>query len=131
MLETGGAMAAIAASNAAIAAQAAHEAEVAKCQIVIREFDSKNTTVGQAQEYSHCIDVVYPQPMSDSSVVALKVVFAIALIGMVAGVLYVRQTERWADWIEYVMAAFLGFFCLPVGIGVIVGIGFGIKWLFS
>ena len=130
---TSAAMAGVAASQAAIAAQAAHQAEVSRCKGVIASFDSKNTTVGEAQDYAHCINVVYPQPASGMEMLVFKVAFVLALVGLVGGFAYAKKKGGWMydSWGDYLLASLFGFIGVPCAVGFVAAIIYGIYWLFT
>ena len=130
---TSAGMAAIAASQAAIAAQQAHEVEVSRCKIIIDNFDSKKATIGQAQDYAHCINVVYPQPAIGTEILAFKIIFGIALIGMISNIIIqkIKNSYLCESFMDYLMLGLLGFIGLPCIVGIIGGICYGIYWLFA
>lgn len=117
-------------TTALIAAAQAREAKIIACKTNIDSFDSKTATVAQMKQYADCIDTVYPSDVSPSGVIAFKVIFVIALIGMFIGFYKAHKDTYGSDWTDYAMYGFMGFLLLPVALGIIGGIGFGVVWLF-
>jgi len=122
-MPTGG-VAVIIAQNAYISQQL----EKTRCEEVVQIFDSKNCTIGEALDYAHCINLVYPQPLADSMILVLKGAFVLALIGMVLGILYAKNEHEDID--GYFMLALFGFFVSPFAAAAIVGLIASIQWLF-
>lgn len=115
---------------ASLAAQASHRAEVSRCEGVIQAFDStKNWTVGQAQDYAHCINTLYPQPMSSDVTWMFKGVFVLAIIGLIAGIFWAKKEN--SGWEYYILLPLMAAMCVPIGAAFIVGVVVGVKWLFS
>jgi len=124
----------VAISAAAIAANAAHQAKVSECKVVISNFNNhinNGVTVESMQQYAHCVNVVYPQPMCGGMVIIFKVVFIIALLGLIGGGLYEKFRGCYSDIFDCVMNAILWFFLLPCVIGFIGGVIYGVYWLFT
>ena len=99
------------------------------CTASMPRFDPGTATVQDKQEYAGCVELMFPQPMSADAILAAKVLFVFALIGMAWGAWLGKQ--GFGDWGDSIMFAFLGFFLLPLGIlftALVVG---GIYWLFT
>jgi hypothetical protein len=110
----------------AISAQAAaHRAEVSACQAVVSSFDSHGATVAESKQYAHCIDLLHPSEIGADGIIALKIVFVIAMVGLVYG----AASER--GLLDRFMMGMLCFFGLPIMLGCVGGILYGIYWLFT
>ena len=121
----------VAASQAAIASAAAHSAEVSRCEIVVQHFDSQNTTVGQAQDYAGCINTLYPQPIGAGPEIFLKVLFSIAVLGLVGALTRAYRNRKLNDWDDWLIHSLVGFIAVPCIIGFVAGIAYGLYWLFT
>lgn len=111
------------------AEQEAHDAKVIACQGSMQNFHASTATVEQMQSYADCVDVVYPQTMDATQVIALKALFVIALIGAAIG--FIWPVTYNPDFPERLMSSFLGFIFAPIGVGFIAAVGYGIYWLFA
>jgi hypothetical protein len=110
----------------AINAQAAAlRAEVSACQAVVSSFDSHGATVAESKQYAHCIDLLHPSEIGPDGIIALKVVFVIAMVGFVYG----AACEH--GLFDRFMTGMLCFFGLPMALGCVGGIFYGIYWLFT
>lgn len=82
------------------------------------------------QQYSECVHLLYPQELSGGSVLLLKLLFVLSLIGAVYGGYLSTRIRGW-EWFEIVMGGLCGFAVTGGGlvlIGLLIG---GIGWLFS
>lgn len=137
---------AITSANAAISSAAAHTAEVSRCKIIIKGYDAKTATITEMREYAACVNTVYPAPMTPDEVVVAKFIFVLALLGMVAGLIYCKrsETKTTTNWgggftvtherssvVGYLLAGSIGFVGLPIAVIVVAGIMAGIIWLFQ
>jgi len=115
-----------AASNAAAAASA-HEAKIERCTLEIDKFDSHTATVAEMKSYADCVNTIYPDEMNEGTVIGLKILFVILLIGIVFGFLKTRN-----DDLEFkIMSALLFGIAFPALALCAVWILYGIKWLFT
>ena len=80
--ETSAAMDGVAAGQAAIALQAAHQALVSQCKATIPNFDAQRATVSEMREYADCVETLYPTEIGADATVALKVLFVVALAAL-------------------------------------------------
>jgi len=123
-------MAGVAASQAAIAQAAAHEAKVERCKAEIAGYDSKTSSVKQAQSYADCIRTVYPEAMSVADITGLKAVFVVALVcGIIGG--WREKNGRYTDLADIGMMFFLWFFLGPMILGSVAGVLYGIYWVLT
>jgi len=79
---------ATASSAAAIAANQAREARIYACKALDASYDPRVASVEQKQDYSSCMQVLYPEPsepLTSSELLAGKVVIGILLLAMVIG----------------------------------------------
>ncbi len=130
-MSTSATFAAISASNAAVSAQYAHEAEVSRCKMVLPNFNNSTATVEQMKDYSGCVKTLYPSPMSGGEIVVAKAFFVIALLGGAIGLWYANQDAWDRTIVGYTLFFFLGFMTLPFLIACVCGILAGIVWLFQ
>lgn len=116
-------------SQAAMAA--ARKAKEISCKSYMSSFDPKTATVEQMQQYAECVDLIHPKPMSHDDMIAAKFFFALALIGMIVcgGWQLYKHGLRW--WEDALLGALAGFFLVPIGVGIILGLIAGIFWLFG
>ncbi len=122
-------MAGVAASQAAIAQAAAHQAWVAQCKATIPHFDAQRATVSEMKEYAGCVETLYPTEIGADATVALKVLFVVALAGAAFAIWKDRQ--GYTDFGEQVLAGVMGFMLAPLALASIAGLALGILWLFS
>lgn len=121
----------ISSAASAQAAAAQHAARIAHCEIVVSNFDNKTASVQETKEFSRCFIDLYPDPLSASSTIFFKIIFIIALISGIAGSYIFNKKGYWysnGDFMDYVMCFFLFFISVPIGIFVVMGIGYGIAW---
>jgi len=103
---------------------------VERCKAEIASYDSKNSSVTQAQSYADCVRTVYPEAMSATDITGLKAVFVVALACGIIGAWH-EKNRSYTDFVDMGMMFFLWFFLGPVILGAIVGIFFGIYWMFA
>jgi hypothetical protein len=118
-------------TTALIAAAQAREAKIIACKTNIDSFDSKTATMAQMKQYADCVDTVYPSDVSPSGVIAFKVIFVIAIIGMLVGFYKAHKSSYHNDFVDYAMFGFMGFIFLPVASLFVGGVGYGLFWLFT
>lgn len=128
---TSAAMAGVASAQAAAASAAAHAARVAQCKTVLPNFNAQGATVSEMHEYADCVGTLYPIEMGADVTIALKVVFIIALSGLIGGAAHSRFTSRWDGWGEHAMMGVMWFFMAPVAAGFVAGVLYGIRWLLT
>jgi hypothetical protein len=110
---------------------AKHEAEIARCSFVVDRYDSKNYTVAEAHEYADCIDVLYPLPMSDGTILIFKILFVLGLIGAGIGIWKARKEDSHNGALEYFIYALMGGVFLPALVAMAGFVLYGIYWLFT
>lgn len=123
-------MAGIAASQAAVAATEASRAHVERCKATMPNFDAKKASVSEMRDYSECVKTVYPAEMSGVDIMAAKVLFVIALVGMVVGVVRSKR-DSWCGWVDHVMYGIIGFVFVPLVAVSVAGLLYGIYWLLT
>lgn len=128
---TSAAMAGVAASQAAIASAEAHRAHVERCKATMPNFDAKTATVAEMREYSDCVSALYPKELGADATIALKVLFVIALAGMVFGAWRDRKTTAWAGWGSHAMMGVLWFLLAPCAVAFAAAVLYGIRWLLT
>lgn len=123
------AMSAVALTQSTIAMQQAYEAEVRSCKALIGSYHAETATTSQMQEYARCVSLVYPNELSAGDITGLKIVLLIAFIGLGLG-LWKAKNDSWCDGLfDYAMFALIGFFALPIGLGIIGWMIYGLAWL--
>jgi len=120
-------MAAVSASMAAVATVEAQRAEEQKCVMVMKQFDSKNYTTAEVREYADCVDILYPDPIGPESVILFKVIFVIALISMIVGLVMNRKDID--DLESFLIISFLCFVIPPFLVGAVIGLVYGVYWV--
>lgn len=126
---TATAMAAIATTQAAVAAQAAHEAEVSRCKTVLPTFNAQTATVTEKREYAGCVETMYPEEIGADATVVFKVLFFIALLGLATGA--VAEYRNRNGVLDMCMTGILAFFVAPLAVGFVAAVCYGVVWLFS
>lgn len=114
-----------AAIQSSMAAQAAHRALVAQCKATMPKFNASKATVAEMKEYSKCVNTLYPTEVSSETIIAFKVLFVIALVGMVIGVWKARRDGV----VDAALVGLLGFLVLPCAVAFAFGLLYGIYWL--
>lgn len=124
------ASAASTASQAAIAQSGAMAAaRIAKCHVVLNNFDANHATVSEMRQYAFCVESIYPDEMSAGAVWLFKGLFVAALIGLVIGIYFSRQTYRCGDWTDHFSFGVFCFFFSPAVLLLIAGLLYGVWWL--
>lgn len=121
----------VAASLAAIASAAAREARVAQCKTVLPNFDAQRATVSEMREYSDCVGTLYPKEIGADATIALKVLFVIALAGMVGGTVWSRLRAECLGWGSHIGWGVLMFFIAPCVAVFAAGVLYGVRWLLT
>lgn len=113
--------------RSAAEAASAHKAKVERCTLEIDQFDSRTATVEEMKSYADCVNTIYPDEMNEGTVIGLKILFVILLIGIAFGLFKDRN-----DDLETKIAAAL---CFGIGFPILAlcaaGIFYGIAWLFA
>ncbi len=128
-MSTSATFAAIAASQAALAQSAAHEARVERCKGTLAAFDNKTATVAEVREYASCVSAVYPSPMTGTDITGLKVLFVIALACGIGGSVWEWRRGYSPDWVSVPLFGALFFLLGPVLLGCVIGLFYGIYWV--
>jgi len=119
-------MAAVASSQAAIAAAAAHQARVSQCKGMMLNFNAQTATVSEMREYAGCVFTVYPAPTGGNDMLAAKALFVIALIGMVIGAVRAKRDPYLNNFGDMAMTGLLWFLMLPCAVAFVAGVLYGI-----
>lgn len=128
-MSTSATFAAIAASQAAIAQSAAHEARVERCKGTLAAFDNKTATVAEVREYASCVNAVYPSPMTGADITGLKVLFVIALAFGIGGSVWEWRNGFMTDWMSIPLFGALWFLIGPILLACVIGLFYGIYWV--
>jgi len=121
------AMAGAAVSQASIAQASARKAQIEQCKFTMPNFDAQSATVSEMREYAHCVEIMHPNEIGAATIIALKVLFVVALAGMAFG----AWKGRHDGFQDYALYGMLGFLFAPAILVFIVGLGLGVWWLFS
>lgn len=100
---------AIAAASVVIATTTADDANRAVCAVKMENFVSKVATVAERIDYSDCVRLLHPNPMSDEMVNLLRVVVGLLLIGALVG--FVKgawDSGYYSDFLEKVIDGLFG-----------------------
>jgi hypothetical protein len=100
--------------QASIAAQQAREAMRISCEALMPAFKHDGATVAQIHQYAECAGLVYPEPISDGSLIGIKVLIAIMFIGIAAGAWIGGRSSHGFDFVYGFMGAFLFGLMFPV-----------------
>jgi hypothetical protein len=93
--------------QASIAAQQAREAMRISCEALMPAFKHEGATVAQIHQYAECAGMVYPEPISDGSLIGIKVLIAIMFIGIVVGAWNGGRNYHGFDFSEGLLGAFV------------------------
>ena len=116
-------------ANNSAAQAAAHRAKVDRCVVFESTFDAGKASVAEKQEYSSCVEVLYPQPVGESAVLLLKGSVLLVLLALVIGaVLGYRERD---GLFPIVANAFMGAAIVFFTLVVLFLIYCGIAFLFS
>ena len=110
---------------------AAQEAARKACMAYVRGYEHDRATVAEMREYADCIDRLHPAPLEPGGLMAWKIVVAVLLIGMVAGI--VREwRDSFSGPIEAtLMGAIMGLCVSGAGVLMVAGVWLGAKLLLA
>ncbi len=113
------------ATNAAAAAAHARSA----CMSYVRGYEHERATVTEMREYAGCVDRLHPAPMESGDMMAWKFVIVVLLISMVAGAVH-EWHDPFAEPFEAIFfGGIMGLGVGAVGVAVLAGIWFGVRFL--
>lgn len=121
---------AIASASLAVSASNSRTIKEMECKNFISIFNNSSSTIADKQYYSECINLIYPQPMAEMQIFFLKLLFFLAIVGLVIG-LYKAYKKYNNEWIDYIAYGFMGFMGLPLVATIVVSLGMGFVWLFK
>ena len=119
-------------AQAAAANAAAQEAARKACMAYVRGYEHDRATVSEMREYAGCIDRLHPALLEPGDPMVWKIVLAVLLIGMVAGIV-----REWRDSISdgpieaTLMGAIMGLCVSGSGVLLVAGVWFGAKLLLA
>ena len=87
-MSTSASFAAVSAANNAMAQAAAQAAKVERCTIEVGQLVNAGSTVEQKLSFADCVNTLWPQAMSESSITMLKVSMALTVIGAIVGAVH-------------------------------------------
>ena len=126
------AIAIVASTQAALATIGAHNVQVAQCKELLPIFNAQTATKSEIQEYAQCVQILYPKELGVDVIIALKILFIFALIGMLFAIWGTWKKDRqFAEFDDYIMMGITGFIVTPFLILLLALICYGIFWLFS
>lgn len=114
-------------TQSTIALMEAHEAEVRSCKALISSYHAETASVGQMQEYAHCVSMVYPLVMSPAELIVVKIALTVAFIGFAVGAWRGWNDDR--DLVSVAVYGLLGFLITPVLLGIALAIIGAFLWL--
>lgn len=100
-----------------------------KCEGVIKDFDSKISTIEQKKEYANCINFKYPDQIDGSFIIYFKIVFVICLISGIFGL--IKDLNEGYDFLAALLAFFMWFVITGMFCGASTAIFYGVVWLFN
>ena len=119
-------------ANAAAANAAAQEAARKACMAYVRGYEHDRATVIEMREYAGCIDRLHPAPLEPGDLMAWKIVVAVLLVGMVAGIVREWRDSFSAGPIEAtLMGAVIGLCVSGGGLLLVAGVWFGARLLLA
>jgi hypothetical protein len=122
---------AVAAAATVISSSAARREKFEKCKLVMDTYDHKVATVQQMQEYADCVGLVHPKELDGGTIILLKIIFVIAIIGGI-----VSSIKWWDDFddkdVLFIAGVFILSFCMTaVSCLALIAIGYGFYWVFT
>lgn len=95
--------------NNSMAASARAEAQKAKCRFILKE-DPRDMQVGQLQEYGDCIDLLYPQKMTDAELASAKwfVLFMLVFTVIGSGYMIRKECDKSDGILDHFMFGLIG-----------------------
>lgn len=130
-MSTSAAMAGVAASQAAIASAEAQRAKAERCKVEVAKFDNKTATVLEMRSYADCVHTLYPSDLSGDGLIAAKALFVFALLCAIAGGLREARYGWRPGILDVVLFSVLWFFLGPCALLGVLGIFYGIYWVFT
>ena len=119
-------------AQAAAANAAAQEAARKACVAYVRGYEHDRATVAEMREYAGCIDRLHPAPLEPGDMMAWKIVVAVLLIGMVAGIVREWRYVSGLGPIEATLGgAIIGLCVSGCGVLLVAGVWFGAKLLMA
>ncbi len=98
----------------------------------VKGYEHDRATVTEMREYAVCIDRLHPAPLEPGDLMLWKIVVAVLLIGMVAGIV-----REWRDSLSggpieaTLMGAAMGLCVSSGGVLLVAGVWFGAKLLLA
>lgn len=124
-------MVGVSAANSAMASAAASRAREESCKIIISQYESNNASIQEMQEYAGCVDNNYPQELGADSVIAIKVLILLAIVGAIFGMSRATKDQWSHSFGDYVMHTLIWMIGFPLAGIFMVGCYKAVVFLFS
>ena len=123
--------AALALSSVAIAQSSANQQAIKelKCEVIIKDFNSKTSNIEQQKEYANCIYFKYPDEIDISFIIYFKVVFVICLISGIFGL--IKDLNDNYEILSSILSFFMWFILTGLFCGALTAIFYGVVFVFS
>lgn len=118
---------AISAVMVAIASSEANRAHAERCKATMPKFDAKTATVPEMSDYADCVNTLHPNDIGPDATIALKIIFVIALAGMIIG----AWSERESGASGIVISGLIWAMLAPALVTIAVGMLYGIVWVLT
>ena len=113
-----------AASTSAAASAAARQAKETACKGFVETFDSTKASIEAMREYADCVNILYPDAMTISDILYLKIFIVFCFVGGLYGVFHTYKEENYPSIADYIMGFIIGVITALCG-GVILVLLFG------
>ena len=121
---------AIAASSVAIqASQQAHEAKLVACKAVVQTYDAAKATISDMQQYSDCVQALFPTNIF-VSVWVIKALIISSILGILFGIWNAHKFDGY-EVDTYVAKGLFGMIVAPFLLLILFCLLAGIEYLFT
>jgi len=111
------------------AAEAGRQAHIAQCMVVMQKPDLE--TVTGRQSYASCVRFMEPIPSAPASTDTRMAVFALLVVCLIGGVIFMRRESCGDSWLDSAMMLLLGTFFTAAGLGLLIGAVALVMWCFG
>lgn len=108
---------------AAQAQQAADEAHRERCKIELGKYTPQGATVSEMRSYSKCVDLLYPEPMTQSELLTAKACVLTILVCALIGAVLMHINDGY-DWMSAFFGGIFGAFGGALMLAVVAGVAF-------
>lgn len=100
------------------------------CGYVLNKYTPNTATVAEMKQYAECVDLKHPDNLSADYVIALKVIFLIAVISFFVGIIK-EYKKGYNDIVMNIMYGFLCAIGVPLFLIIILYSIYGVFWVFG